>query len=58
MSRLGWVDSDYAWMTREIVGVAKRHAQGRVVSILEGGYVLPVLARCAAAHVRVLIGAD
>ena len=58
MSRLGWVESDYAWLTREIVAVAKRHAHGRIVSLLEGGYVLPVLARCAAAHVRVLIGAD
>ena len=58
MSRLGWVESDYAWLTHEIVAVARRHAQGRIVSLLEGGYVLPVLARCAAAHVRVLIGAD
>jgi len=58
MSRLGWVESDFAWLTREIMGVAGRHAQGRVVSVLEGGYVLPVLARSAAAHVGVLIGAD
>ena len=58
MSRLGWVESDYAWVTREIVAVAKRYAHGRIVSLLEGGYVLPVLARCAATHVRVLIGAD
>jgi acetoin utilization deacetylase AcuC-like enzyme len=58
MSRLGWIESDYAWLTREIVAVANRHAKGRIVSLLEGGYVLPVLARSAAAHVRVLIGAD
>jgi acetoin utilization deacetylase AcuC-like enzyme len=58
MSRLGWVESDFAWLTREIMGVAGRHAHGRVVSVLEGGYVLPVLARSAAAHVAVLIGAD
>lgn len=58
MSRLGWVESDYTWVTREIMAVAKRHAHGRIVSLLEGGYVLPVLARSAAAHVRVLIGAD
>jgi acetoin utilization deacetylase AcuC-like enzyme len=38
--------------------VAARHAHGRVVSLLEGGYTLPALARSAAAHVRVLIGAD
>jgi acetoin utilization deacetylase AcuC-like enzyme len=58
MSHLGWVEADYAWVTREIVAVADRHAHGRIVSLLEGGYVLPVLGRCAAAHVRVLIVAD
>ena len=58
MSHLGWVDSDYTWLTRQIVALAERHAQGRIVSVLEGGYVLPVLARCVAAHVQVLIGAD
>ena len=58
MSRLGWLDADFAWLTREIVAVAQRHAQGRIVSMLEGGYVLPVLARSAATHVQVLIGAD
>ena len=35
---------------------AKRHAQGRIVSCLEGGYNLGALARSAAAHVRVLAG--
>jgi len=58
MSRLGWLDSDYTWLTREIVALAGRHSRGRVVSVLEGGYVLPVLARCVAAHVGVLMGAD
>ena len=45
-------------LTRQIVAVAERHAKGRIVSLLEGGYVLPVLAGAAAAHVKVLIGAD
>ncbi len=57
MGRLGWVDSDYTWLTRQIVAVAERHAKGRIVSLLEGGYVVPTLARAAAAHVKVLIGA-
>jgi acetoin utilization deacetylase AcuC-like enzyme len=57
MARLGWVDADYIWLTRQIVAVAERHAQGRIVSLLEGGYVLPVLAQAVAAHVKVLIGA-
>jgi acetoin utilization deacetylase AcuC-like enzyme len=58
MSHLMWVEGDYAWLTREIMSIAERHAQGRVISLLEGGYALSALARSAAAHVRVLIGAD
>ena len=38
--------------------VAKRHCQGRIISCLEGGYVLNPLARSVAEHVKVLIGAD
>ncbi|MBA5639850.1 histone deacetylase family protein [Duganella sp. LX20W] len=58
MGNLGLVEADYAWMTRQIMGVARRHAQGRVVSCLEGGYDLSSLARSAAAHVKVLLGLD
>lgn len=58
MGNLGLVEADYAWITKQIVQVAQRHAQGRIVSCLEGGYELSPLARSVAAHVRVLIGAD
>jgi acetoin utilization deacetylase AcuC-like enzyme len=58
MGNLGLVDADYEWVTRELMTVARRHARGRVISCLEGGYVLNPLARSVAAHVRVLIGAD
>lgn len=58
MGNLGLVDADYAWVTQRLMEVAARHAQGRIVSCLEGGYVLNPLARSVAAHVRVLIGAD
>jgi len=58
MGNLGLVEADYEWATRKVMDVAQRHAQGRVVSCLEGGYVLSPLARSAAAHVKVLIGAD
>ena len=50
--------ADYAWITRQIVAVAQRHCRGRIISCLEGGYELTALARSAAAHVKVLIGAD
>jgi acetoin utilization deacetylase AcuC-like enzyme len=58
MGNLGLVEADYAWVTRQIMAVAQAHAQGRVVSCLEGGYVMSPLARSVAAHVKVLIGAD
>jgi acetoin utilization deacetylase AcuC-like enzyme len=57
MANLGWVEADYAWITARLLEVANRHASGRIVSTLEGGYALPALARSVAAHVGVLIGA-
>ncbi|MEY2776780.1 MAG: hypothetical protein RLY30_878 [Pseudomonadota bacterium] len=57
MGNLGLLERDYEWVTLRIMEVAQRHAQGRVVSCLEGGYNLSALARSAAAHVRALIGA-
>jgi len=46
--------TDFAWATRGIVSVANRHAKGRVVSSLEGGYDLEALGRSALAHVAAL----
>lgn len=54
MGQLGLVESDYAWMTQQVVAIADRHAQGRVVSALEGGYHLSALARSVIAHIRAL----
>jgi acetoin utilization deacetylase AcuC-like enzyme len=48
------VEDDYAWLTRELCGLADRHACGRLVSVLEGGYDLGALGRCAVAHVGAL----
>jgi acetoin utilization deacetylase AcuC-like enzyme len=58
MGNLGLVDADYEWVTQRLLDLARKHAQGRVISCLEGGYVMNPLARSAAAHVKVLIGAD
>lgn len=58
MGNLGLVEADYEWVTRQVMQIAGRHARGRVVSCLEGGYVMSPLARSVAAHVKVLIGAD
>ena len=56
LGQLGLVEADYEWITRRVKGVADRHAQGRIVSCLEGGYNLGALARSVAAHLRVLAG--
>ena len=50
--RLG--SEDYAWITERLVDVARAHANGRVVSSLEGGYHLGALAASASAHVAAL----
>ncbi len=57
LGQLGLIEADYEWITRRIMEVAARHAQGRIVSCLEGGYALGAMARSVVAHVRVLAGA-
>jgi acetoin utilization deacetylase AcuC-like enzyme len=56
LANLQLTDDDYAWVTSRIAEVAARHAGGRIVSTLEGGYALSALGRSATAHVRVLAG--
>ena len=58
LGQLGLVEADYTWITKRLVEVAERHAQGRIVSCLEGGYNLSALARSVAAHLRVLAQLD
>ena len=48
------IEADYAWMTRELKVLAARHSEGRIVSMLEGGYNLSALGRSVVAHVKVL----
>jgi acetoin utilization deacetylase AcuC-like enzyme len=50
-------DEDFADLTNLLLGVARKHAEGRLVSLLEGGYNLRGLASAAAAHVKALIAA-
>jgi acetoin utilization deacetylase AcuC-like enzyme len=56
LAMLNLVESDYAWVTAEIVRIAGRHAGGRIVSVLEGGYDLHALGRSVTAHLKVLGG--
>ncbi|WHZ11075.1 MAG: hypothetical protein OJF60_001514 [Burkholderiaceae bacterium] len=54
LGQLGLVEQDYAWITEHVKRIARRHAGGRIVSCLEGGYNLDALARSVEAHLRVL----
>ncbi len=54
MGSMKLVESDFAWVTQQLKTVAQRHCQGRIVSMLEGGYVLSSLARSVCAHLRAL----
>ncbi|MEO8718014.1 MAG: histone deacetylase family protein [Burkholderiales bacterium] len=58
MAMLSFTDQDYAWVTQQIKAVADRHAGGRVVSMLEGGYALSALGRSVVQHLRALGGQD
>ena len=56
MASLALTDDDYSWVTQRIVTLAHQHAQGRIVSTLEGGYALNALGRAAARHIKALMG--
>ena len=54
LAMLNLVEADYGWVTQQIRAVAQKHAGGKIVSMLEGGYDLHVLGRCVAAHLDAL----
>jgi acetoin utilization deacetylase AcuC-like enzyme len=56
MAMLRFTDADYGWVTEQLNPFAERHGEGRMVSLLEGGYALGALGRSAVQHIRVLAG--
>lgn len=52
LADLGLEAGDFAWLSAELAACAERHARGRVVSLLEGGYSLTALRECSVAHLR------
>lgn len=56
MSQVSLVDEDYRWVTDQVRDIADKYADGRIVSVLEGGYSLSALGRSAVAHINGLIG--
>ena len=57
LANLNLVEDDFAWVTGKLMDLADKHAKGRLVSLLEGGYDLEGLAKSAGAHVRTLMRA-
>ena len=55
LAQLRLETSDYVWISEELLALAGRHCQGRLVSSLEGGYDLGALVAATAAHVRALM---
>jgi acetoin utilization deacetylase AcuC-like enzyme len=55
---MGLVEDDYAWITRQLMTVAREYSGGRIVSCLEGGYNLSALGRSVVAHLKALAELD
>jgi len=55
LGNLSLSDDIFGWMTQTVVDMAERHAKGRLVSVLEGGYDPGVLSRCVPEHLRLLL---
>lgn len=55
MSGLSLTEADYGWVTTELVKIARTHGEGRVLSMLEGGYEPGALARSVVAHLKALM---
>ena len=58
LAQIELTEADFTWVTEKLMEIADKHAGGRVVSLLEGGYDLDALARSAAVHVRALMQAS
>jgi len=56
MSQVSLTEGDYRWITDELKTIVKEHGEGRIVSMLEGGYNLGALGRSVVAHINGLIG--
>jgi acetoin utilization deacetylase AcuC-like enzyme len=55
LANLNFVEADFTWATQKLMDLADRRADGRVVSVLEGGYDLEGLSKSVAAHVTALM---
>jgi acetoin utilization deacetylase AcuC-like enzyme len=56
LASLNLTEADFGWATRKLMELAERHCEGRILSVLEGGYDLEGLSKSVAAHVDALMG--
>jgi len=56
MSQVSLTEADYRWITDELKVIANEYGEGRIVSLLEGGYSPSALGRSVVAHINGLIG--
>ena len=56
MSQVSLTEADYRWITDELCIIANEYSEGRIVSLLEGGYAPSALGRSVVAHINGLIG--
>ena len=56
MSQINLTEADYRWVTDELKNIANKYSEGRIISMLEGGYALSALGRSVVAHINGLIG--
>ena len=56
MANLKLLEPDFAWVTTKIKEIAEKHASGKIVSVLEGGYALSALGHSVVAHLGALLG--
>ncbi|MCV2401740.1 histone deacetylase family protein [Marinomonas sp. C2222] len=55
MGQLRLDESDFIWITEQLMGIADRHCDGKIVSVLEGGYNIDALGRAAFCHIKSLM---
>lgn len=55
LADLNFTEADYVWLTEQVAKIAKQTCAGKIVSVLEGGYNLEVLAQCVPAHINAMV---
>jgi len=55
MSEINLIEEDYAWITSKLVAISRTHAQGKIISVLEGGYALSALGRSVVAQMKAML---